>query len=117
MNHSIEFVATCSTPQDLSTLFTMVRNERLSMGAYRADGFNLGAALGFGYYMREDEMRDTDRFIFRYSKVANAGREYGELLADVVYEIDPYHLIELQNMLMSSIIFGLASAGYPDKFD
>ena len=111
MNNSLDFAIKCLLPGDLNRLFTMVQDEKLAaLGPEGAEGFALGAAIGFGYYLREDEMRPCDKFIFRYSKVANAGKEYGELLADVIYEADAYRLVELQNMLMSSIIFGLASA-------
>lgn len=111
MNNSLDFAIKCLLPGDLNRLFTMVQEEKLAaLGPVNSEAFALGAAIGFGYYQREEEMRHCDKFIFRYSKVSNAGKEYGELLADVIYEVDEYRLVELQNILMTHIMFGLASA-------
>lgn len=111
MKNSLEFVGKCLLPGDLNHLFTIIQDEkRQALGDKGAEGFALGAAIGFSYYDREDEMRDTDRFILKYSPITNAGKEYGELLADEIQSVSPHRLWDLQNTLMSSILFGLASA-------
>jgi hypothetical protein len=92
--NSLDFAPKVLLVGDLNRLFQLVTEE---MG----EGFALGTMVGFLYYNRQEEMTETDLFLFRYSGKATAGRDYGELLASVVEEHSSYRVIELQKTLIA----------------